>query len=106
MRAKLKSFIPILEFLEGLSSTEKKSYLRAAPIPLIQFIADLCYNVLSGNVVLSDAIIEKLRPFRKHLEAICVKGISLKARKKVLQRKKFFSNVISPLIPILLELVK
>ena len=105
MKAKLKAFLPILEFLEGLSSTEKKSYIRVAPPPLIRFIADLCYNVLSGNIPLSGKVLEKLRPFKKHLEAISVKGISLKARKKVLQRKNFFSNVISPLISSLLDLV-
>ena len=105
MKNQIRQFLPILEFINKLPPKEKRSYICSAPIPLIKFISDLCFNVLLGNLPLENRLLKKLKPFKKHIENISVKKISLKSRRKILQKKRFFSGVITPLIPILLNLI-
>ena len=105
MKNKLKQFLPILEFIDRLSPQERKLYIRSAPTPLIKFVSDLCFNVLLGNIPVENKLLKKLNPFRKQIEQIAAKNISLKKRKKIFEKKRFFTGVICPLIPILLNLM-
>jgi len=106
MKRQLRKFLPILEFIDGLSDKERQKYLRYSSPSLIKFIADLCYNVLLGKLTLKKHILSKLKPHRKQIEKICAEGISLKRRKQIFMKKNFFSVAVSPLIPVLLEIVR
>ena len=105
MKNKLRQFLPILEFIDALPPKERQLYISSAPTPLIKFISDLCFNVRIGNLPVENKILKKLKPFKKQIEKISAKKVSLKSRKNILQNKHFFSGVISPLIPILLNLI-
>ena len=105
MKTQIRQFLPILEFIDKLPPKERRSYIRSIPIPLIKFISDLCFNILLGNLPLEDKILKQLKPFKRQIENIAAKKISLKNRKKILQKQSFFGGVISPLIPILLDLI-
>ena len=84
----LKRYSHLLEFMNGLSEKERHIYILQAPKPFIIFLCDLCYNILLGNLNLSHKILLKLKPKRALIERLCIKGISLKQRKKILQKKR------------------
>ena len=93
----------LLEFISGLNEKERDKYVRQSPNRFIKFLVDLCFNTLLGNIELDSKILLKLQPQRKLIEAVCGKNISLKDRRKILQKKGFFSKVILPIIPSLVK---
>ena len=106
MRQKIKKFIPVLELIQNLEEQNRRVYLKSAKVDIIKFISELLYNVNIGTLPISPEVLNKLRPFKTLIKKICKKKISLKERKKILSKPSFYSNVISPLIPFLIELTK
>ena len=102
-KEELRRYSPLLEFMNGLSEKERHKYIIQAPKPFIIFLCDLCYNILLGNLNLSHKTLLKLKPKKTLIEHLCNKGISLKQRRKILEKKNFFSDIISPIIPELLN---
>ena len=106
MKQKIKKFIPVLELIKNLSEQDRHMYLQSAKTNIIKIIAEILYNVNIGTLPISNELLEKLKPFKTPIKNICKKKLSLKARKKILTKANFYSNVVSPLIPILIEITK
>ena len=100
-KSEIKRLLHLIEFLNGFKEKTRRKYLQAAPTAVIKFLTDLCYNVLLGNIKLDLKVLSKLKLQRRLIESLCKKKISLKKRKKILMKKKFFSDVIAPIIPTL-----
>ena len=78
--------------------------MKSAKNDLIKFLSEIVYNLNIGS--LSPPSLDKFRPFKKNIQRLSNRSISLAQRKKILSSPNFFSNVISPLIPILIELIQ
>ena len=106
MKQKIKKFIPVLELIKNLSEQDRHMYLKSAKTNIIKIIAEILYNVNIGTLPISNELLDKLKPFKKPIKNITKKKLSLKARKRILTKANFYSNVVSPLIPVLIEVTK
>lgn len=106
MRKTIKVFIPILELLSNLDAKQRTLYLKSSKQNFVKFLSDLIYNLNSGVFEVSDEIIAKLKPYRKNIQKLSQKGLTLTERKKILSSPKFFTNVIAVLVPELIKLVR
>ena len=104
MRQTIKKFIPLLEMLQHLDEKNRRQYLKSAKNDLIKFLSEIVYNLNIGSLI--PPSLDKFRPFKKNIQRLSNRSISLAQRKKILSSSNFFSNVISPLIPILIELIQ
>ena len=97
----LTRIIPILEFMSQLKTREKNKYIDKAPSSVIKWIADLCFNILLGNFFLEKNILIQLKPYKRQLQNFSAKKITLNARKKILKKKNFLTQLISIILPTL-----
>ena len=98
-KKQLRLNVHLLEFMLGLEPKERYKYLMQSPISFIKFLTDLCNNILTGNIKIDNKILIKLHPYKQLIESLCVKSISLKQRRKILQKKPFFTTIFSLVTP-------
>ena len=105
MRKEIRRFIPLMELLKNLDSKKRSAYLKTITKDFLKFLSTVIYNVNSGIFKIPDELIKELKPYRKSIQKLSQKNISLADRKKIITSPKFFPNVISPLIPHLITLI-
>ena len=93
-----------MEMLNTLSPKECSIYLSKASSNLIKFLSELSYNVVLGNLDLSYSLLLSLKPYRKFIEELAQKKISLKRRRQILSKLNLYKNVFGQLIDSLIDL--
>ncbi len=78
---KIKQFVPVLEYVKGLSKRGKHDFLRHATKEFLSIIAKLCHNVNSGNLDLTESQIKKLRRYKDDIQFMCKKNRSAAQRR-------------------------
>jgi len=85
---------------KNLSDKHKRNILKNADPALIKAISDCTYNLLNGNIKLSEKDKKKLSRFKISLRRLIKKKSSLQNRKKLLIRhanqKGGFLNILIP----------
>lgn len=91
----------LLSLVKAHSPAQRKKLILAADNKIIQIISEIAYNILKGNVKLSDAQLNKLRgKYRPILRRLSDKNISFKKKQIYLanRQKGEFIPFIVPLI--------
>lgn len=92
-----RNMIAHKHFFRGCKCPRKcMTYINNASTSEIDALAEVTKNVLKGNVPISRATVERLRPKRALLEKLASKRISRKRKKLLLQKGSGL-----PIIPIL-----
>ena len=105
MKKQIKPFIPLMELLKSLPSKDCTAYLKNSNSSFIKFLSNLCYNVVLNNLNLPRSLLLELKPYRKVIESLGDKKLSLTARRRILSRPRVFERVFVPLINPLLTLL-
>ena len=87
----------LLKALSKCKSKYRKSILTIADKPLIKAICECVYNVLLGNINLTDTNKQKLKK-HKHILRKLIDKSSLKEKKKILIQKGGFLQFIIPAV--------
>lgn len=90
----------LLHVLRNSKSKLFKAILKNSDDKLIQTLAEIVHNVLSGNVRIDDKLVKKLRKFKIPLRKI---HSAIKKKRLVKQRRKIFINQIGGFWPVLLQ---
>ena len=98
---RLRKNASTLKILSSCNPSVRRGILSDASSDLIKALDDCCKNVLHGNVPLTVYQKGRLRPYKKQLRALDKKKISLKARKKILQKGGFLGAVLKPVLSVL-----
>ena len=93
-----------METLNNLSPKERNKYLKKAPIVLVKFLSDLCYNVVLDNLNLPRDLLLSLKPYRKTIESLAKKKVSMKTRRQLIAKKGTYKNIFATLIDPLISL--
>ena len=101
MSYELFKVLPILEYLNHCSQSEQKKLISQAPASLIKNLTNFCYNLNKGNVTQNPSVIDKFKPYRKVIAALCKKKPSIKKRCQLLQSGGFLNLLLSTLVPLL-----
>ena len=107
-KSKLNKTANILSVLHKASPTWRKSLIKDAPKEVINCLSESCYNVLKGNVPLSQHQKHTLSSKRQHIRALASKSVALKKKKKILGQYGggFLGPLLGALIPTVLGLAK
>lgn len=101
-----------LEFIRCLSlssSTKRKALLEKATNKNLKALAELCLNLLQGNIKLSSKYKTKLKRHKTKIEVLANKRVSLKKKKKFLVQKGnggFLLPLASIALPLVTEILK
>ena len=105
MRKEIRRFIPLMELLKNLDARKRSKELKTISKDFLKFLSTVIFNVNSGTFKIPEELIKQLKPYRRYIQKLSQKNISLAERKKIITLPKFYPNVISPLIPHLITLI-
>ena len=77
-------------FLQGLTQIPGKyrqKMIHDCPKEVIDFVGECCLNIIKGNVKLSSAQKQKLRPKKHHFLLIFSKKVPITQKKKIINQK-------------------
>ena len=94
---RLKRNITIIKALDSLSSKQFKAVIQHSDKDLLFCISNIIHNVTTGKIPVKQAILNKLKRYRKEIYKLCDKKVSLPQRRKILIQKG--SGILSVLIP-------
>ena len=100
---KIKKYIPILEYMHGLSKKKQKQFLEHSGGELLLIISEICYNINSGNFELSTEQLKKLKPYRRDIEYLCKKSRTIAQRRQRVQKGGMLNVLLSTILPVLLS---
>ena len=103
--SELQQILPFLEYVNKLSKFQQKKLLKQADAKFIKIITNLCYNFNKGNITNKPKYINRLKKYRKLINVICKKNVSLKKRKDILQTGGFLPTLLGTAVPLLIELL-
>ena len=106
MKALIRKFLPVLEWIKSLAPAAQSSYLRKAPNDLIKFLSNCALNLRIGVIELPPELFAQLKLQRKLIDKISRPKISLKQRRKYIAQKGAYNRIISPIIPTLIDYAK
>lgn len=93
-----KKYIPILKYLSKANPGERKNIISNASPKMINTLCECCLNILRGNVPLTPTQKKKLCKHKKTIRRLANEKMSLKNRKRVLQRGGFLPLLLAPLL--------
>lgn len=102
---RLRKHAPILNAMHKGSPGMRRSLIDQGPPELVTTIGDCCRNVLNGNVPITANHKRKLRRYRQALHLLSQKRVSVKRKKKILQRGGFIGTLLSAIAAPLLGLI-
>ena len=76
----------------------QKAVIKNADSGLIKCISECALNILKGNVPISPHQKSKLTRYKKDLRSLAQRRVSLKSRKRVLQKGGFLGAILAPII--------
>ena len=101
----LRKHAPLLPVLLEARDPVRKRYMSCCSREMCDAMSELADNLLKGNIPLTEAQLELLRPSAKDIETLAKKKTSLKDKRNILQKGGFFGALIGPAIKILGPLV-
>ena len=90
-------------FLQGLTQVPGKyrqKVIHLCPKEVIDCVGECCLNIIKGNVKLSSAQIQRLRPRKYYLLLITSKKVPVAQKKKIINQKSgaLLGLLLKPLI--------
>ena len=104
MTTKLKKNYPTLKLLHKAKSKFVKAVINNSPPDFIHCLADCCHNLLKGNIQITKQQKKRLEPYKETLRKL-TKPISVNWKRKLIQKGRFFSTLLSIAIPAISGLV-
>ena len=102
MSQRLRKFAPTLRKLNKLKPNQKKIWLKKhLDNELICCLCECAKNLLNGNVPITSAQRKKLVVRKESLHKLVRRKVSLKNKKRILQRGGFLGALLSPIISVL-----
>jgi hypothetical protein len=96
----------VFQFLLSKYCTKanQKDIINRAKAPLINKICECVLNILNGKVNISKDDVEKLKPYKKLFRKLLQKKLKLTQKKKLINQKGGFLQIILPLITAAIDL--
>ena len=98
MTSSLKKYSDHLRVLARGTPSMQKAVIKNADSGLIKCISECALNILKGNVPISPHQKSKLTRYKKDLRSLAQRRVSLKSRKRVLQKGGFLGAILAPII--------
>jgi SAM-dependent MidA family methyltransferase len=106
MAVRLKKHIDELKVLKKAKRKLRQNILEAADNQLIRCLCECCYNVLNGNVKLSQKQKKTLQKHKHHLRNLSAKKTSQKKRRAILvQNGGFLPALLAPILSVATTLI-
>ena len=102
MSLRLRKFAPILRKLNRLKPDQKKVWLKKhLDNELICCLCECAKNLLNGNVPITAAQRKKLVVRKESLRKLVRRKVSLRNKKRILQRGGFLAALLAPIVSVL-----
>ena len=85
----LRKHAPLLPVLLEARDPVRKRYMSCCSREMCDAMSELADNLLKGNIPLTEAQLELLRPSAKDIETLAKKKTSLKDKRNILQKGGF-----------------
>lgn len=97
----------ILDYLSVASPKYVKGIIDSADKDLIKGLTEISMNVLFTDLDLPEAIVRRLRPYKKYLREIAKKSTSVEKKRKILKTHghKFLSTLLPPVLKIISNII-
>ena len=79
----------------------RREYVRKCDREFVDCVSECAKNVIKGNVPLSSRQMTQLRRKRYDLRALSKKKTSLQAKRKILQKGRFLTAILPPILSVL-----
>ena len=96
---KANKYLPLLKYLGKVKPAEYKAIIKSAPSGLINAIGECCYNVLRGNVPVTERQKQRLKKYKTLVRAIGDRKLSVKRRRRALLQKGGSFGILSTVLP-------
>lgn len=103
MRQKYIKYIPLLEKLNKANPKKRSKMLGDCSPEVVRLISEAVFNILKGNMKLTDHHYKKLSPYKRTLLFLAKKKKSLDAKRAHL--KKGGAAILPILLPAVISLV-
>lgn len=105
MNQRMRNYLSVLRSLMRMSVKDRRRAVANCNRDLIDCFCECALNVLKGNVPLTKAQLTKLRREKQNLRQLTLKKVSLKKKKKILQKGGFIGALLRPVLSLLAGLI-
>ena len=98
---RLRKQTPTLKLLQKAPPSLQKAILSKANDELIRCICDVSHNVLRGTAEISTPHKKRLTKHKEALRKLVDRKISLKRKRKIIQKGGFLGALLSAAIPVI-----
>ena len=103
--SRLRRNYPMLRAIVNSSPEDRKTIIRKASADLMRTIADICYNILEGNIELSNEHRNKLGKNKKYIRRMADKSSGLYDKKIAMIQKGGFIPGLVPALSIVASII-
>lgn len=103
--SRLKKNYPLLLSLKNSSAEQRKFILKKASPDLIQTIADICYNIVRGNIDLPENKQKALRKHKRAIRRLADKKIKIITKRREILQKGGFLPALLPALSIAASII-
>ena len=105
MSARVKKYLPLLQFLADAKPSQRAPILSNASKELILAICEIAMNIVSGRLPITQPQFKKLVKSKTNIKKIASRKTPLYVKKKIIsQRGGFLPALIASSVPFLISL--
>ena len=97
----MRNYASVLRSIKRMSEKDRRRAIAKSDRNLIDCFCECALNVLKGNVPLSKVQLNKLRRQKQNLRQLTQKKLSLRKKKKILQKGGFLGTLLTPVLSLL-----
>lgn len=105
MKKQYVKYLPLLEQLAKANTVNRMKILKDADPQFVRLICESVFNILKGNIKLTERHYRKLSPHKRTLLFLARKENSLTAKRVALAKKKGGAAFLPMLLPVVISLV-
>lgn len=97
----MRNYLSVLRTIKHMNEKNRQRVIAKCNSDLIDCFCECALNVLKGNVPLKKAQLNKLRREKQNLRQLARKRVSLKKKRKILQKGGFLGALLPPVLALL-----
>ena len=101
----IREHYPTLVSLNNETPKKRKEIIANAKRPLLDAFMECAINILGGIVSLTPEQHKKLNRYRESIRTISKKRISLREKKKIIQKGGFVQAILGAVLPYIASLI-
>lgn len=101
----IRKHLPLLKFIASSKPKIRKAIIDEGGPNVIRLLCECSHNLINGNCNLSSAQFKKVKRYKKQLRLLADKKVSVKRKRKELQKGGFVGALLGAVLPTIAGLV-